>query len=114
MNPVLKTICGSIARHWLGAFLAIVGVRIGLHDDMSRGAVAQLSDEMVANAVIAIGASAVPVVWSVVSRLMLLLRTRVALLMNRGSTEVELGNVIAEATPGAQLAAVLTADPAKL
>lgn len=114
MNPVAKTILGSIARHWLGAFLGVVGARIGLHADTANAATAQLSDDMVSNALLALGAAVIPTAWSVVSRLLLLLRVRVALLMHRGATEHEMKNVIAEATPAARLAAVLTADPLKL
>jgi len=114
MNPVAKTILGSIARHWLGALLAIVGLRFGISDDASKSAVSQLTDDMVANAVIAFLAALLPVAASIWTRLMLILRARLALLMHAGMTEREVKNVIAEAPKGARLSAVLTADPLKL
>lgn len=114
LNPVAKTIFGSIARHWLGAFLAVVGARIGLSEASTQSAVAQLTDEMVANAIVAAIASIIPIVWSFVSRQALLLKARLALRMNRGSTEQQLRNVISEAPRGARFLAVVTADPLKL
>lgn len=114
MNPVAKTILGSVTRHWLGAFLGVAGARIGLSHDASSAAVSQLTDDMVANAAVAFLAAVVPTVWSILSRLMLLLRSRVALRMMHGSTEHQLRNVIAEAPRSSLIAAVLTADPVKL
>jgi hypothetical protein len=114
INPVTKTILGSIARHWLGAFLGVIGTRVGLSHDVSTAATTQLTDDMVANATIAFLAAVLPAAWSIGSRLMLLLRARVALLMAHGSTEHQLRNVIAEAPRSSLIAAVLTANPAKL
>lgn len=114
LNPVAKTIFGSIARHWLGAFLAIVGVKAGLSSDAAAAAVAQLTDEIVANAIGAFYAAVVPAAWSFLTRQALLLKARLALRMNRGSTEQQLRNVIAEAPRGARALAILTADPLKL
>ncbi|HWM26584.1 MAG TPA: hypothetical protein VNP98_17335 [Chthoniobacterales bacterium] len=114
MNPVAKTILGSVARHWLGALLAIVGIRFGISDDTTKTAVSQLTDDMVANAVVAFLAALLPIIASVWSRLMLLLRARLALLMHAGMTEKEVKNVIAEAPKGARIAAILTANPLKL
>jgi hypothetical protein len=114
MNPVVKTILGSVARHWLGALLAIVGLRFGISDDASKGAVSQLTDDMVANAVIAFLAALLPVIASIWTRLTLLLRARLGLRMAAGMTEREVKNVIAEAPKGARIAAILTADPLKL
>lgn len=114
MNPVAKTIAGSVARHWLGALLAIVGLRFGINEDASKTAVSQLTDDMVANAIVAFLAALIPVFASIWTRLRLLLRARLALLMHAGMTEKEVKNVIDEAPRGARLAATLTADPLKL
>jgi hypothetical protein len=112
MNPVAKMICGSIARHWLGAFLGLIAGRVIPHEVLSS--VPMLTDDMVANGLIALGAAAVPIGASVWSRLRLLLRARLALLMERGMTEKHVDNVIAEAPAGARLSAIVTADPLKL
>jgi hypothetical protein len=112
MNPVAKMICGSIARHWLGAFLGLIAGRMIPHEVLSS--VPMLTDDMVANGLVALGAAVVPVTASIWSRLKLLLKVRLGLRMHAGMTEENLHNVIAEATPGARLVATLTADPLKL
>jgi hypothetical protein len=112
MNPVAKQILGSIARHWLGAFLGVIAGRVIPKEVVS--AVPMLTDDMVANGFIALGAAIVPSAASIWSRLKLLLKVRLGLRMHAGMTEENLHNVIAEATPGARLAATLTADPLKL
>jgi len=112
MNPVLKMILGSIARHWLGAFLGLIAGRLIPHDVIAS--VPMLTDDMVANGAIALGAAIVPAALSIWTRLKLLLRARLGLLMNAGMTEKNVTNVIAEAPAGARLAAIVTADPLKL
>lgn len=112
MNPVLKTILGSVARHWLGAFLGLIAGRIIPREVIST--VPMLTDDMVANGAIALGAAIIPSAASIWTRLKLILRARLALRMHAGMTEKEVSNVIAEAAPGARLAAIVTADPLKL
>lgn len=112
MNPVLKTILGSIARHWLGAFIGVVAGRVVPHEAVA--AVPMLTDDMVANGFTALGIAVVPSAMSIWTRLKLLLRARLGLRMQAGMTEREVSNVIAEAPPGARLAAIVTADPLKL
>jgi hypothetical protein len=73
-----------------------------------------LTDDMVANGLIALGAAVVPSAASIWTRLKLLLRVRLGLRMSAGMTEANLSNVIAEAPAGARLAAIVTADPLKL
>lgn len=114
MNPVAKTILGSIARHWLGALLAIAGVRFGISDDTAKSVTSQLTDDMVSNAVIAFLAALLPVAASIWTRLRLRLEARLGLKMAAGMTEKELKNVIAEAPRGARVSAILTGDPLKL
>ncbi len=112
MNPVAKTILGSIARHWLGAFLGLVAGRAIPREVLAS--VPLLTDDMAANGLIALGAAVVPIALSVWTRLKLLLRARLGLRMSAGMTEREVSNVIAEAPAGARLAAIVTADPLKL
>jgi hypothetical protein len=105
-------IFGSVARHWLGAFLGLVAGRMIPKEVLSS--VPLLTDDMVANGLIALGAAVVPILASIWSRLRLLLNARLALLMERGMTEKHVDNVIAEAPAGARFAAIVTADPLKL
>jgi hypothetical protein len=111
-NPVFKTIAGSIARHWLGAFLGLMAGKLIPREVLST--VPMLTDDMVANGLIALGAAVIPSAASIWTRLKLLLRVRLGLRMHAGMTETNLDNVIAEATPGARLAAIVTSDPLKL
>jgi hypothetical protein len=114
MNPVLKTILGSIARHWLGAFLGLIAGKIGLSHDVATAAISQLTDDMAANMAQSFALSVPTAAASIWSRLKLLLRARLGLLMSAGMTEKNVTNVIAEAPAGARLAAIVTADPLKL
>jgi hypothetical protein len=114
MNPVLKQILGSIARHWLGAFLGLVAGKIGLSADVASAAVSQFTDDMAANMAQSFALSVPTMGASIWSRLRLILHVRLGLLMQAGMTEKEVSNVIAEAPRGARLAAIVTADPLKL
>lgn len=105
-------IFGSIARHWLGAFLGLVAGKMIPQETLAS--VPLLTDDMVANGLIALGAAAGPILISIWTRLKLLLHARLALRMQAGMTEKEVKNVIAEAPAGARLAAIVTADPLKL
>lgn len=105
-------ILGSIARHWLGAFLGLIAGRLIPHDVIAS--VPMLTDDMVANGMIALGAAIVPAALSIWTRLKLLLRARLGLRMSAGMTEKNVTNVIAEAPAGARFSAILTADPLKL
>lgn len=112
MNPVLKMILGSIARHWLGAFLGLIAGKYIPHDVIAS--VPALTDDMVANGLVALGAAIVPILSSIWIGLKKLLHVRLGLRMQAGMTEKNVDNVIAEAPVGARLAAILTADPLKL
>jgi hypothetical protein len=112
MNPVAKSIIGSVARHWLGAFLGLLAGKFVPAEALA--AVPLLTNDMVADGLIALGAAIGPIVSSIWTARMRLLRERLGLRMHAGMTEKEVSNVIAEATPKARLAAIVTADPLKL
>lgn len=114
MNPVLKTILGSVGRHWLGAFLTIIGVRIGLHSDVAAQATAQLTDEMVSNFVIVVLATLVSVGGSIWHALRERLRLKIALLLHHGETEAAVDAVLGHSARRSQAAAVLAGDPGRL
>jgi hypothetical protein len=105
-------ICGSIARHWLGALLGLLAGKYIPHDVIAS--VPLLTDDMVANGLVALGAAAVPISHSIWTGLQRILRERLGLRMSAGMTEREVSNVIAEAPKTARVAAILTADPLKL
>jgi hypothetical protein len=112
MNPVAKTILGSVARHWLGALLGLLAGKLIPAEALAS--VPLLTDDMVANGLIALGAAIVPLSLSIWNGLKRVLRERLGLRMSAGMTEREVSNVISEATPKARVAAILTADPLKL
>lgn len=113
-NPVLKTILGSILRHFLSVFLGVlVGRGLVSHDDAS-GAVALLTNDMASNLLVAFFVSILPIAWSIWSRLMLRLREKIALRLHKGATETQVKNIIAAAPWSAQVSAVLTNDPMKI
>lgn len=112
MNPVAKMICGSVARHWLGAFLGLVAGKVIPPETLS--AVPLLTNDMVADGLIALGAAIGPIASSIWNARIQLLRERLGLRMSAGMTEREVSNVIAEAPRSARISAILTADPLKL
>jgi hypothetical protein len=112
MNPVAQKIAGSVARHWLGAFLGLLAGKYIPKDVLET--VPLLTDDMVANGLIAFGAAVVPIASSIWAGLKSRLRERLGLRMHAGMTEKEVSNVIAEAPRGARLSAILTGDPLKL
>lgn len=114
MNPVLKTIFGSIARHWFGVFLGVVAGRGILDHETVQRATSLLSDDMVSNLAVSLVFAVPPATISIGRSLRLRLRERLALRMAHGSTEHQLNQVIAEAPASARLAATLTTDPLKL
>lgn len=112
MNPVAKMIFGSIARHWLGALLGLLAGK--LIPASALASVPMLTDDMVANGLVALGAAVLPSAVSIWNGLTRILRERLGLRMSAGMTEREVSNVITEAPRGARLAAIVTADPLKL
>ncbi|HEY0082697.1 MAG TPA: hypothetical protein VGB61_07900, partial [Pyrinomonadaceae bacterium] len=87
----------------------------GLSDDASRTAVHQLTDDIAANALLAIVVAVPLVVVSAYQRLKLKLRARVALESNSNATTIaDVKAHINEQTATARVAAVMTLDPNKL
>jgi hypothetical protein len=114
MNPVLKTIFGSIARHWLGALLGLlVGRGLMSHEDASS-AVDLFTNDMTSNLIMSFLVAVLPATWSFFGRRMLKLREMVALRIHRGADPGDVKRVITCSPFGSRMAAVVTANPDRL
>lgn len=114
MKQVIQIIIGSIARHWLSSLFGILIAQHYITKEVADSAAGSLTNEWVYNFIMASVAALLPAFMGIYSHLFTLLKTKLGLLMAKGTTQQEVSARMKEAPVSTQIAATLTSDPEKI